>query len=214
MGPHGRHGQPRERARAHGRGRPRSRRADAAILDAALRHLRTHGYDGLSMEQVAADAGVGKATLYRRYRNRADLASTALAAVTADEFERAPMPDATREALIDHLIRFERCTGQIGLDVVASLLGERSDPELLALHRERVVSRGRARARSILHRAQERDEIRADADLDAAMEMLIGSLFARRLAGRDGPGWPETAVDTLMRGLGTPGGPARYPAGP
>jgi AcrR family transcriptional regulator len=186
------------------RGRPRSPIADAAILATALRHLRAHGYERMSMEQVAADAGVGKATLYRRYRNRADLASAALASVTADEFEGAPVPDATRAALIDHLLRFERGTGQIGLDVVASLLGEQSDPELLELHRERVVSRGRARALGILRRARDRGEIRTDANLEAAMQMLIGSLFALRLAGVDQAGWPGTVVDTLMAGLGTP----------
>jgi AcrR family transcriptional regulator len=185
----------------HSRGRPRSRRADAAILDTALEHLRSGGYADLSMEQVAAAAGVGKATIYRRYRNKADLASAALASITADEFERAPIPDGTRDALIDHLLRFERGTGQVGLHVIASLLGERSDPELLELHRERVVRRGRARARSILRRGQERGEVRADANLDAAMEMLIGSLFARRLAGGDGSPWPEVVVDTLLRGL-------------
>jgi AcrR family transcriptional regulator len=192
------------------RGRPRSPRVDAAILDTALHQLRSGGYGELSMEQVAAAAGVGKATIYRRYRNKADLASAALARITADEFERAPVPEGTREALIDHLRRFEHGTGQVGLDVIASLLGERSDPELLELHRERVVSRGRARARVILRRAQERGEVRADADLDATMEMLIGSLFARRLAGGDGSPWPEAAVDTLMRGLM----PDRYPAAP
>jgi AcrR family transcriptional regulator len=186
---------------ARGRGRPRSERADAAILATALRHLRTRGYAELSMEQVAADAGVGKATIYRRYRNKADLASAALAAITVGEFAQAPIPDGTREALIDHLRRFEQGVGRIGMGVTASLLDESADPELLELHRERVVRRGRARAAAVLHRAQERGEIRADADLEAAMQMLIGSLFARRLSGSEDSPWPDAVVDTLLRGL-------------
>jgi AcrR family transcriptional regulator len=190
------------------RGRPRSEEADEAILRVALRHLRERGYAELSMEGIAAEAGVGKATLYRRYRNKADLASAAFAAVTADAFEQ-PLIDDTREALVAHLRRFERGMGDIGLDVVASLLGERSDPELLELHRERVVSRGRARAVAILRRAQERGEIRADADVEASMAMLVGSLFAHRLAGTHGEGWAETAVDTLLRGLAADGGRSR-----
>jgi AcrR family transcriptional regulator len=186
---------------ARGRGRPRSERADAAILATALRHLRTRGYAELSMEQVAAEAGVGKATIYRRYRNKADLASAALASITVGVFAQAPLPDGTRDALIDHLRRFELGIGRIGMGVTASLLDESIDPELLELHRERVVRRGRARAAAVLTRAQERGEIRPDADLEAAMQMLIGSLFARRLAGAEDSPWPEAVVDTLLRGL-------------
>jgi hypothetical protein len=53
--------------------------------------------------------------------------------------------------------------------------------------------------------AQERGEIRPHADLDAAMELLVGSLFARALAGDQGPHpWPERAVETILAGL-TPG---------
>lgn len=161
------------------------------------------------MERVAAESGVGKATVYRRYRNKADLASAAVASITANLFEDSPVPEDTRDALINHLQRFERGTGRVGLDVIASLLGERSDPELLELHRERVVNRGRARAHWILRRAQERGEVRTDLDLDAAMEMLVGSLFARRLAGDEASPWPEAVVDTLLPGLAVPKQPDR-----
>lgn len=165
----------------------------------ALRHLRQRGYPELSMEQVAADAGVGKATLYRRYRNKADLASAALATVSAAKLS-GELPEDTREALIAHLRNFEDGVATVGLGALGSLLDER-DPEALALHRERTIRRGQERGRSILERARERGEIRVDADLATALEMLIGSLFARRLAGRDDPHWAETAVDTLLRGL-------------
>ena len=184
---------------APARGRPRSAEADARILSAALRHLRERGYRELSMEQVAADAGVSKATVYRRYRNKADLATAALATVSHAKYS-GPIPDDTREALVEHLQRFETGIATVGLGAIASLLEER-DPELLALHRERTISRGRERSRVIIRRAQERGEIRADADPEVAMEMLIGSLFARRLSGNEQPGWAESAVDTLLRGL-------------
>lgn len=184
-------------------GRPRSEQADVAILDAALRQLRARGFAELSIEGVAAEAGIGKATVYRRYRNKADLASAAFASIASQQFDAA-QPEGTRDALIDHMRRFERGTGEVGLDVIASLLGERSDPELLELHRERVVRRGRARAQAILRRGQERGELRADLDLDAAVEMLYGSLFARRLAGGTESDWPDAVVDTLFAGLAVP----------
>jgi AcrR family transcriptional regulator len=182
------------------RGRPRNAALDERILQVALRHLARNGYYGMSMEQVAVDAGVGKATLYRRYRNKADLATAALVSITAPEFEQ-PLPDGTREALLDHLERFERGVSRGGIDVLGALLSRQSDPELLDLHRQRVISRGKARLAAILERARERGEIRADADFDAAIEMLIGSYFARRLAGGPEEGWAETVVDTLLRGI-------------
>ena len=59
-------------------GRPRSAEADDAILDAALDQFCDYGYDGLSVERVAAGAGVAKTTIYRRWANAADLALDAM----------------------------------------------------------------------------------------------------------------------------------------
>jgi AcrR family transcriptional regulator len=181
------------------RGRPRSAKADERILAVALDHLRLRGYRDLSMEHVAADAGVGKATVYRRYRNKADLASAALAMVSAARFA-PPIPDDTREALVEHLRLFETGIATVGIGALGSLLDER-DPEALELHRERTIRRGQGRMRAILERARERGEIRADSDVEIAIEMLVGSYFARRLNGRDAPDWAKAAVDTLLRGL-------------
>jgi AcrR family transcriptional regulator len=181
------------------RGRPRSAAADERILAVALEHLRDRGYRELSIEQVACAAGVAKATVYRRYRNKADLASAAIAVVSAARFAE-PLPDDTRAALVAHLRNFESGIATVGMGALGSLLDER-DPEALELHRERTIRRGHARSRAILERAQERGEIRADADLAIAMEMLFGSYFARRLNGREAPDWAEAAVDTLLRGL-------------
>lgn len=181
------------------RGRPRSAEADERILEVALDHLRERGYRELSMEHVAYDAGVAKTTVYRRYRNKADLATAALARVSAAKLS-GPLPDDTRAALLDHARRFESGVARVGLGVLASFLDER-DPELLELHRERTIRRGQERGRAILRRAQERGEIRADADVDGALQMLVGSLFARRLAGAEDADWPQNAVDTLLRGL-------------
>jgi AcrR family transcriptional regulator len=181
------------------RGRPRSAEADERIVEVALDHLRERGYRDFSMEQVACEAGVAKTTVYRRYRNKADLASAALAVVSAARFS-APLPDGTREALVEHLHRFENGVATVGLGALGSLLDE-DDPEALELHRERTIRRGQAPARAVLERARERGELRADADLEIAIEMLFGSYFAQRLNGRDAPGWAESAVDTLLRGL-------------
>jgi AcrR family transcriptional regulator len=181
------------------RGRPRSLAADEGILAAAVDQLREHGYADLSIEQVAAAAGVGKATVYRRYRNKADLATAALASVSRIAFA-GPLPGATAAALSEQLKRIEQALTTVGMGVIAAMLDER-DPELLALHRERTIAAGRERIRSILRRGVERGELRADFDADVAVEMLVGSLLARRLTGSPAPGRPDRAVDALLRGL-------------
>src|SRR5437868_5357922 len=67
-----------------GPGRPRSPEADHAILDATIALLAEGGYDALTMERVAARAGVGKATVYRRWGSKVELAVDALRASIAD----------------------------------------------------------------------------------------------------------------------------------
>ena len=67
-----------EEAPARGRGRPRSEEADQAILDATLRMVGEHGVAGTTIEGVAAEAGVGKTTIYRRWPNKNDLILAAI----------------------------------------------------------------------------------------------------------------------------------------
>jgi hypothetical protein len=104
-----------------------------------------------------------------------------------------------RSDLIAYLRAVERELGDLGLGVLGSLLGH--DRETLAPHRELVIAPRARHSRKLLADAQTRGEIRTDADLNA-MEMLIGSLFARAPAGDQGGNpWPERAVDTLLAGL-------------
>jgi hypothetical protein len=68
--------------------------------------------------------------------------------------------------------------------------------------RSEVIEPRARHSRQLLREAQDRGEIRPGADLDAAMELLVGSLFARALTGGHSPRpWPECAVDTLLDGL-------------
>jgi AcrR family transcriptional regulator len=174
---------------------------DERIRSAALAVLRDDGYAALSMEGVAADAGVAKTTIYRRFRNRADLATSALAAHAPDP-PRAEETTDTREALRDFLLAFATRFEAMGLDVLGSMLAE-PDPELLELHRARVVEPRAGMAAELLRRGQERGELRADVDPRLAVEMLVGSFFARHIAGREmtPQAWADQAVATLWEGL-------------
>jgi AcrR family transcriptional regulator len=185
-----------------GPGRPRDQRASSAITDAALRQLAEVGFAKVSMESVASEAGVARATIYRRYRDKADLITAAIAANSSAHLESGANDDP-RAALIDYLNEFETRFAEGCLEVVGTLIGAREDPGALALHRERVVEPRMGYARSLLERARELGQLGDDADLDLALQMVAGSVFARRVAGvASTSGWAERAVAIIWKGMG------------
>ena len=194
-------------------GRPRSAAADRAILSAALRLLVREGYAGLSLEAVAAAAGVGKTTIYRRYRDKRELAAAAVSAMV-DELGPPPGSGDTRADLIALLGRMHRAITAGPLFPIAGtlLVEERRNPELLERFRERVIGPNRARVRAVLEGGVRRAQVRPDVDLEVALDALAGAVFARHLSGLDTPpDWVESVVDVVWRGLAMP--VPREPAG-
>jgi AcrR family transcriptional regulator len=180
------------------RGRPRSQEADRAILDAALRLMEREGYARMSMEQIAAEAGVTKATVYRRWAGKAELATAAL----ADLRERRP-PERTgdeREDLVAELARFRRGIERPnGMAMLGTVLAEEAHvPELLAHFRRDVVLPRRARLRAILADAR----LRPGLDVETAINRAVGSYYAAYLAGGRPPaGWERRVADALLSPL-------------
>ena len=194
---------PEQPAGARSPGRPRDERATSAITDAALRQLDAVGYANVSMESVASEAGVARATIYRRHRDKADLITAAIAANSSAHLATGPSADP-RADVVAYLDAFDQRFAEGCLEVLGTLIGAREDPGALALHRQRVVGPRLAFLRSLLDQARQRGQLRDDADLDLAMQMLVGSVFARRVAGTAaGPAWAERAVDTVWTGMGT-----------
>jgi AcrR family transcriptional regulator len=197
--------------RSRSRGRPRSRAIDERILSATLAILGRDGYARMSIDAVAAEAGVTRPTVYLRHATKAELATAALAAFRG----RAKPRDTgdTRADLVARLNHFragvERPNGMATLGTV--LAEENHTPELLALWRERLVAPRRHELRAILRRARDRGELRPDADLDAAVAMLVGSYFAFYVErGRVPRSWPEAEVDLVLGALAA--APKREPA--
>jgi AcrR family transcriptional regulator len=184
-------------------GRPRSEQADQAIIDAALSLFAESGPDGLCIERVAARAGVGKATIYRRWRGKEDLLLDAIAAL------KAPLPEpAGRSAREDLMTLLEAMC----LDTAdprrarqfALLLGEGAKyPRLMARYMETVLEPRREVIREVLRRGIATGELRPDLDVDTALFMLIGAVVARRGHEQQAvpPDYPERVVDELLRGL-------------
>jgi AcrR family transcriptional regulator len=186
-------------------GRPRSERAEQAILQATIEAIGERGIDGVHCEDVAARAGVGKATLYRRWPGKEDLLIAAFAAM------RRPLPqprgESAREDLISLLTVVAADTDDPRHAQQYALLhgaGERY-PRLVARYRERVIEPRRELFRTVLRRGIETGELRADIDVEVAMLLLTGAVMARgkHESSPAAPGFVEHAVDELLRGIAT-----------
>jgi AcrR family transcriptional regulator len=166
------------------RGRPRSEQADQAILRAATEVLAERGLGGMSIEEVAARAGVGKATIYRRWPSRGALA---LDAFLAEFRSQQPLPDTgtLRGDLLAALRAWIRSVTRTSAGpTLAGLIAEaQRDPELAAAWRERVIERLRSQHRIMLDRAVERGEIPADTDYEVVLDLLFGAAYHRLLQG-------------------------------
>jgi len=184
-------------------GRPRSERAEQAILDAAIEAVGENGIDGVSCEDVAARAGVGKATLYRRWAGKEDLLIAAFASL------KRPMPQPRGESVRADLIAL--------LSVIAadsddprftqrfSLLHGAGDryPRLLARYREEIVEPRRELIRTVLRRGIETGELRPDLDVEITMLLLTGAMMARSKHDSTPakPGFVASAVDEMLLGI-------------
>ena len=184
-------------------GRPRSERADRAIIDAALSLFAESGPEGLCIEKVAARAGVGKATIYRRWPGKEDLLLDALAAM------QAPLPQPAGQSVRDDLVTVLSAMRDSVADPArarefALLLGEGAKyPRLMARYVETVLEPRREVIRSVLRRGVASGELRAGVDIDAALFMLTGAVLARGKyePGSFPPGYVERVVDELLLGL-------------
>jgi AcrR family transcriptional regulator len=167
-----------------------------------MRVMARGGYGRMTIDEVAAEAGVSRPTVYLRYGDKAELATAALGAYR--DRGRPEETGDTRADLVARLRHFRRGVERpFGMAMIGSVLAEeQATPELLALFRERVVGPRRAEVREVLEHARTRGELRENANLDVAVNMLVGSYYAQYLAGGAFPDdWPEAVVDVILGGL-------------
>lgn len=183
-------------------GRPRDPDIDAAVLAAARRHLAASGYDAMSVAAVAEEAGTTRQAVYRRWPTKADLATAAIASLS--QADQRPDTDDPYADLVAELAAFlAGVTRPNGISLVGSMLQESTDPDLLTLYRDRVVTPRRRRLRHILERAVAGGLLAADADLDSAVAACTGSLYALHLTGQRSPrSWPARTAAFVWRGAG------------
>jgi AcrR family transcriptional regulator len=166
------------------RGRPRSQEADRAILTATVELLATKGLAAMSIEEVAARAGVGKATIYRRWSSKGLLALDAfVASFRAQQAE--PDTGTLRGDLVAALRAWVRAVIRTPMGpMLTGLIAEaQHDTELRAAWRDRVIEPLRSQHRVMLDRAMARGEIPASVDREVVLDLFFGAAQHRLLLG-------------------------------
>jgi AcrR family transcriptional regulator len=167
-------------------GRPRSEQSRQSILRSTLKFLKQKGgLADLSIEAIAADASVGKTTVYRWWPTKAALVADAFS-TSADQELRFPNTGSVQKDMslqMRRLIRVFR--SKRGTVVAALLAGGQSDPELLAAFRDRFLWPRRKQAYQTLQRGVDRGELPIGTDLDLLLDSLYGPIYMRFLIGHD-----------------------------
>ena len=158
-------------------GRPRDARADRAILDAALHELAQQGYAGLSMDKVAARAGVSKATIYRRWSSREDLILDAWRSIDPAHHDESPDTGHLRTDLDQLCNSYRETFGTEIAELLPQMIAAvHQSPQLAELFAQFVDEQMQPLYR-IYARAKERGQLRPDVDVEQAASLIAGSLF-------------------------------------
>jgi AcrR family transcriptional regulator len=193
-------------------GRPRSAQAHKAILDATLELLAEEGFQGLSIEDVAARAGVGKTTIYRRWSSKDELVIDAIHAVQVD----LSMVD-TGNFRNDLVTLFK--TAYKGMmarplleQLVLKFIGESyTNPEIFQAFLKQLIIPRFQHFFYMVEQAKARKEIRKDIDPTLVMDLVAGSLYYHWIVTRyvvptsstSPDEWVEQMIDAVMQGIGT-----------
>jgi AcrR family transcriptional regulator len=166
-------------------GRPRSQESRQAILRSTLKLLKEAGFPQLSIEAIAADADVGKATVYRWWPTKAVLVADAFSASAEQELRFPDTGSLCKDISMQmrQVIRVFR--SQRGRVVAALLGGGQSDPELIAAFRERFLWPRRRQAYQTLQRGIDRGELPAGIDMNLLLDTLYGPIYMRFLIRHD-----------------------------
>jgi AcrR family transcriptional regulator len=186
---------------------PRVARTREQVLDSARLLIAEHGVDALTIEGVAARAGVSRMTIYRHWGSALGLVDDAFDSSSA---AADPIPAAPSGSLRADLIEiYTGLAGRLadperGALLAAFLAAAERDPVSRRSYRQ-FVTKQRHYVRAVLKDAVDRGELSDDTDLELAVDLLAAPPFYRRLVSGDPinpPGYIERLVDTVLAGLG------------
>jgi AcrR family transcriptional regulator len=178
-----------------------------AILAAAARLVRRQGYNRVTIEAIAAEAGAGKQTIYRWWKTKPALFADLLGGSAL----RKPKPGRESGALLTRLIRLlnelaREIASPLRAQIYAGLMAEAAaDPAIAAAVETRLIGAHADRLVVVLKQGRTRGKIRRNADVKMAAEQLIAALWFRSLVGgRKATGrFVGRLVAQALRGLGS-----------
>jgi AcrR family transcriptional regulator len=186
-------------------GRPRSEKAHRAILDAAIDLFVEEGFEGMSVEGVAARAGVGKTTIYRRWSSKEDLVIDAIDQLIFDV--QPPDTGSVREDLVEMLTTVQTIftTSRAGEVFPRMFAHVAAASPLGQAYLERVIGPRFVLLQGMIARGVERGELPADVDPELIRALLVGPVLLWKLTGgltpRGARRRAERIVDTVLGGL-------------
>jgi AcrR family transcriptional regulator len=184
------------------KGRPRSDEVHRKILDATRELLSEDGFAALRLEHVAARAGVGKATIYRRWGSKEALAQELLAELAGPHIAVAESGDTRAELLAAVLNPMRAVTHTPFGPVIRALLSQIAvNPTLGDPFRATVVQARRDEIARVVRRGIARGDLKPDADPEIATELLVGPVYFRLMFGGElTPRFANRIVDSVLRG--------------
>ena len=193
-----------ESSPAEGGPASRSERTEQAILDATRELLAERGVGELTVEGVAARAGVAKTTIYRRWRGKDELALAVLIDMVEQVVSTPDLGDTRAELVtfVDAAVTILGSTlmGRVMQGLVSDLA---TDPDLARAFQERIVAMRLGEVRRVIERGIGRGDLDPDADVELAHELLFGPVYYRLLlsgAPLD-KGLAERIVDAVLPAL-------------
>ena len=166
----------------------------------------TEGFSGLRLEHVAARAGVSKATIYRRWDSKEELSLAVLEELSAPHIRIVETGD-TREELLSATLNAMRAVVDTPFGpVIEALLSQIAmNPQLGDPFRATIIQGRRDEVRQAIARGIARGDLRPDAPIDVATELLVGPVYFRLMFGGELTGeFAETVVDSVLRGYAAP----------
>lgn len=187
------------------RGRPRSEAVEQAIVEGVMKLLEDGvPLAGISVELIARTAGVGKATIYRRWSGKEELVAHALR--SAEPVDPVLPGISLRDdlvVLLEALRRRGLATRQSALlhDVYAQM---KTSPQIWAAYHATVIAPRRNLTLEVLRRGRDRGELPGNLDVDLLYDLFVGPMLVRSVLRPEAElpkALPELIVDTVLRGL-------------
>jgi AcrR family transcriptional regulator len=193
-------------SKQHSVGRPRSESSKIAILNATIDLLDKSGYSTLTIEAIAAHAGVGKATIYRWWANKSFLVLDAFLMSTETHMyflEKTSIRENFRQQL--HTLA-NVLNGTLGRTMIALVAESGEDSELAKAFYTNYLNPRREDAKMILERAIAQGELQSTINIDVASDMLYGPIYFRILIYKKkvDAEFIDTLVNQVMEGICAP----------